>query len=356
AWSVEALEPWLFRVRFLPEGTPRCPRTWAVVGTRWSGDLADLLQRDVPVDGRARSDLSVFGLPPVSVTEAGRGRIRLSVPDGLLAAEIDPAAGRICWLDREGREFAADLAGRAWLRDLSGRSVWHYLERRPGERYLGFGEVSGPLDKAGRHVVMRPMDALGYDAENGAPLYKQWPFYVTVPSSPEEPAYGLFYDNPASCELDLGQEVDAYHGPYRYARFDDGDLDCYVVFGPGLRDVVRRFSLLIGRPRVPPRWSLGYLGSSMAYADAPDGQRQLNEFLRLCREHEIPCSGFHLSSGYTLGEDGRRYVFTWNHRRFPSPEAMAADFHSAGQRLFANVKPCLLEGHPAFAEVERFGG
>jgi hypothetical protein len=113
AWSVEALEPWLFRVRFLPEGTPRCPRTWAVLGTRWDGDLADLLQRDVPVEGRERSDLSVFTLPPVSVRETGGGRVRLSVPDGLLAAEIDPAGGRISWLDAGGQVFAADLAGRA---------------------------------------------------------------------------------------------------------------------------------------------------------------------------------------------------------------------------------------------------
>ncbi len=193
-WSIEALEPWLFRLRFLPEGMPRCPRTWTMLGTRCREGLAGVLERDVPLEGRPRDDLSVFSLPPVSIGDSGDGRMRLAVHEGPLAAEIDPAAGRIVWRDGEGRKIAADLSGRAWVRDLSGRSVWHYLERAEGESYLGFGEVSGALNKAGRRIIMRPMDALGYDAENGGPLYKHWPFYITIPSG-AAPAYGLFYDN-----------------------------------------------------------------------------------------------------------------------------------------------------------------
>jgi alpha-glucosidase len=112
----------------------------------------------------------------------------------------------------------------------------------------------------------------------------------------------------------------------------------------------------LGRPALPPRWSLGYLGSTMAYTDAPNAQEELRRFVDLCAGHDIPCDLFHLSSGYTLGADGKRYVFTWNRDRVPEPSAMTGYFHDAGIHVAANIKPCLLTTHPRYAEVAALGG
>ena len=70
--------------------------------------------------------------------------------------------------------------------------------------------------------------------------------------------------------FDLGQEIDAYHGPYRSFEAEDGDLDLYLIFGPAVSDVVARFTALTGRTALPPRWSLSYSGSTMQYTEAPD--------------------------------------------------------------------------------------
>ena len=67
------------------------------------------------------------------------------------------------------------------------------------------------------------------------------------------------------------------------------------------------------------RWSLGYLGSTMSYTEAPNAQEQLKKFVDLCHEHNIPCDLFHLSSGYTTGKDNKRYVFNWNYDKVPNP-------------------------------------
>ena len=226
------------------------------------------------------------------------------------------------------------------------------MQRRENEHYYGFGERSGFLDKNGRRMRMLNLDALGYNAETGDPLYKHIPFYITyVPEL--KVAYGLFYDNLSTTVFDMGQEHDNYYGPYRYYQAEAGDLDYYLIFGPKIADVVQKFSKLIGRPALPPRWSLGYLGSSMLYTDAPNAQEELKKFVRECLEYNIPCDMFHLSSGYGSGADGKRYVFNWNFEKIPDPRQMIDTFHQAGMHVAANIKPCLLDTHPRYAEVAR---
>jgi alpha-glucosidase len=190
---------------------------------------------------------------------------------------------------------------------------------------------------------------MGYDARTSDPLYKHIPFYITRHGE-SGLAFGLFYDTYADCTFDFGAERSNYHGPYRSFTAGAGDLDCYVIAGPAVADVTRRFTWLTGRPAFLPRWGLGYSGSTMSYTDAPDAQARMAAFIENCRRHDILCDSFHLSSGYTsIGP--RRYVFHWNRDKFPDPAAFAASYHAAGVRLCANIKPCLLDDHPLFAEA-----
>ncbi len=341
-FTVNILEETIVRVRHLPNGKARLDRTWTVVDS--SGDT--------PWQGRRRDDLSSFSLPGFQCTEHPHS---LSITTHALALTIHTGEFHINWKTSDGFDLASDLKGRSYPYDLASQAVFHYMERRPSDHYYGFGEVSGELNKAGRQIQLRNVDALGYDAQNGGPLYKHFPFYITY--NPEQKiAYGLFYDNLSSTVFDLGQEKDNYFPPFRSYRADAGDIDYYFILGPSIAEVVEKFSTLTGRMALPPRWSLGYLGSSMKYTEAADAQAQLTQFIDLCRTHDIPCSLFHLSSGYTLGEDGNRYVFEWNRQRFPDPAGMTEEFHQAGIRLAANIKPALLTSHPRFAEVQAAGG
>lgn len=338
---VSVLDDDLVRVQHLPEGRLRLDRTWLVAGDGG----------DVPLHGRRRDDLRPFPCPSFDLqmsAEAVRVRTRA------LQFEVLPEEGRLWWADAGGQAFAADLRGRAYAYDRGGRAVFHYLERRRGEHYYGFGEKTGPLDKSGRRLRMHNVDALGYDARSSDPLYKHWPFYITfIPEM--QIAYGLFYDNLADCVFDLGQEINAIWGDYRYYQADDGDLDYYLIYGPSLAAVVEKFARLTGRPALPPRWTLGFLGSTMYYTELPDAQAQLGQFIAQCQEHDIPCDLFHLSSGYTTDAHGRRNVFTWNAAKIPDPRRLVEDFHRAGIRLSANVKPHLLTTHPDYAEAAARG-
>ncbi|MGO9985658.1 MAG: TIM-barrel domain-containing protein [Rhodomicrobium sp.] len=339
----------LARAVIVPPQGLRAPRTWS---------LSPELSGNDPIEGRYRLDLA--GFPGCAILSVAESEAAIAIETALMKVEVRRSPLALSWSFRPDAEapFDAVLQDRqtgAYGYERGGLSFAHYLARDPAEHYYGFGEKSGNANKAGRRLRMRTADALGYDAETTDPLYKHIPFYLTVRPDLGGRAVGLFYDNLAHTEFDLGQEIDAYHGPYRSFEARGGDLDLWLIFGPAVRDVVARYTALTGRTAFPPRWSLSYSGSAMQYTEAPDAANRLGDFLEALREHDIPCGSFHLSSGYTK-RDGRRYVFTWDKNRFPDPAALARRFADAGLRLIANVKPAMLTDHPRFAEVEAFRG
>lgn len=341
-FRVTALDHDLVRVQHWPDGVARMARTWTIAGA----------DGDTPREGRRRDDLSPFPLP-ACLMDVNPSHIDLRTDALQVRVHLDDF--HIAWSDGAGREFAADLPRRAYEYDADGTGVWHYLLRREGEHYYGFGERAGPLDKRGLRLRMVPADPMGYDARSSDPLYKHWPFYITyVPEL--DIAYALLYDNLADVTFDLGKEIHNYYPPYRYYQAAHGDIDYYLIYGPSVAGVVAKLTRLIGRILLPPRWSLGYLGTTMQYTDAPDAQEQLKRFVDLCTEHSIPCDAFQLGSGYSSGADGKRYVFEWNRSKIPDPQGMVDHFHAAGMHVTANIKPALLTTHPRFDEVDGFGG
>ncbi len=344
-WAVEVfvLEPDIIRMLHRPPGGQRGPRTWSIAPG----------VEDAPPEGRDRLDAGGFSQPPFTLDKVAdtlviaAERLRLTIRlDGCFCLwEMATASG---W-ERIARDRPTQAYDFGWWAG----TPRHYLVREPVERYFGLGEKSGPLDRAGRRFAMRNTDALGYDARRSDPLYKSIPF-VIAHNAETGLAYGLFYDTYADAAFDLGCERSHYHGLFRSFAAEAGDLDLYMIAGPAIADVTRRFTWLTGRPALLPRWALGYSGSSMAYADAPDAQARMAEFVDACRRHDILCASVHLSSGYTsIG--ARRFVFHWNREKFPDPAGFAAAMHAAGLRVIANVKPCLLTGHPLLDEARAEG-
>lgn len=339
--KVMVLETDIIRVLFTDGEELQLDKTWSVAPG----------QTDVPLEGRKRLDTSGFSLPSY---EFSNNNGECTVETSALKLNVDLNGFKISWFYREDSgwvNFANDRKTQAYNLDGSlGEGIVHYLKRDLDEQYFGLGEKTGSVDKHGKRYRMQAIDAMGYDAEYSDPLYKHIPFYITRHRKTGF-SFGVFYDNLSSSIFELGTELDNYHELYRYYQAKQGDLDYYIIGGPKVKDVTRKFSWLTGQTIFPPKWSLGYSGSTMSYTDAPDAQMQLNEFLKLCEKHDILCDSFQLSSGYTSIED-KRYVFNWNRSKIPSPKKMVNDFHDKGLRLCANIKPCLLKDHPLFNELK----
>ena len=325
----------LVRVLLVRDATLREPRTWSIApaGT------------DVPWEGRDRLDLAGFPCPAFDVVERAGG---VAIVTNALQVGVRLAPFGLDW-SAGGKPFAADRPTCSYEWSERTGAVRHSMARTSSDRFFGLGDKTGPLDHHGRRLRTLALDALGYDACISDPLYKHWPFVIGRDEA-SGVAYGQLYDTQAPATFDLGCEFDNYHGFYRSAEIDDGDLDYYVFVGPDLPGVVRKFTELTGRMALPPRWSLGYANTAMSLADAPDAQARVTGFVDEAARHDVPLSAFHFGSGYSsIG--AKRYVFTWNRSKFPDPRAAIAHFRDRGVRVVVNLKPCLLDDHPRYAEV-----
>ena len=332
------LEEDIARLLLLPNGVVEGPPSWAI-----APGAADI---DEP--GRDRMDVAGFTCPAFAVT-TGEGTLTIATERLRVTVRLH---GLHCtWEQRDGqgwRLMARDRPTQSYDFGWWDGRVHHYAERCAGERFYGLGDRSGDNDRAGRSFHLVNLDAMGYDAEKSDGLYKSIPYILVADADGK--CHGEFYDTVADARFDFGREMDNYHFWYRHFAASAGDLDLWMIAGPDPLAVTKRFTWLTGRPAMMPRWTLGYSGSTMSYTDAPDAAAQMAGFIDKLAEHDIGCTSFHLSSGYTSIGD-KRYVFNWNRDKFPDPAAFVKSYADAGIELVPNIKPALLRSHPRYAEV-----
>jgi len=337
--QVSFLSPSMARVTWKPATGFREPRTWSVCPD---------LSKDVPLTGRARDTLEGFARPVLQMDALGKGLQTSELAVRLLGGDGQQPVRLEWYAPDSGLIYQSDRVTSAYLSERRTGLVRHCVVRDHREHYYGLGDKTGPLNLHGRRLRCMGQDSIGYDPQYGDPLYKHWPFLIT--RTVDGLWTGIYYDTLSACTFDLGCEHDNYHGFFRTTEIDDGDLDYYLMVGNTPAEVVAQFVALVGGTHLPPRWTLGFAQTAMGLADAADAQQQLDRFIDECVNRKVPISAFHYGSGYS-SRGKQRYVFTWNHSKFPDPEKVNAKFQAAGMRLVANIKPCLLDDHPAYAKL-----
>ncbi|KAI5369826.1 Putative glycoside hydrolase family 31, galactose mutarotase-like domain superfamily [Septoria linicola] len=247
-----------------------------------------------------------------------------------------------------------DLPFRSYT--IDGTGIAHYSRYHRGSLHVGLGEKAAPMDLSGRHFTLSATDSFGYDVHRTDPLYKHIPLLIRA--GPEG-VVATFSTSHARGYYSVGSEMDGMWGFFKVYRQDHGGLEQYTIVGKTLEHVVGIYSDLVGKPLLVPRWAFGYLGGGMKYSmlDEPRASEALTEWADTVEKHDIPCSGFQMSSGYTVAETEpkTRNVFKWNRHRFPDPKGFTDAFHKRGIRLIANIKPYVLESHPAYQKLVEAG-
>ncbi|KAK4548304.1 hypothetical protein LTR36_010174 [Oleoguttula mirabilis] len=326
-FTFEAIKPGLFRTTFSSKTHPLPP---------------------YPSAKRPKADC--FTITTSRTTETS-----LTFQCGDIEASVQWEAEPIVSVGFTGHEpLYADLPYRSYA--LDGPGVAHYTKYHRGSLHVGLGEKAAPMDLSNRHFTLSATDCFGYDVLRTDPMYKHIPLLIRV--TPDG-VVATFSTSHGRGYYSVGGEMDGMWGPFKVYRQDYGGLEEYIMIGRTLQDVVGLYADLVGYPMLVPRWAFGYLAGGMKYSmlDEPRAADALMEFAGKLEKHDIPCSGFQMSSGYTVAEQEpkTRNVFTWNRHRFPDPKGLCDAFHKRGIRLLANVKPYVLASHPAYEGLVKAG-
>jgi len=234
-----------------------------------------------------------------------------------LAVHLDPRTLQLTVADAQGRTILADAPGAVRF-DGAGFSLRKALPL--GERIYGMGDKTGSFDRRGQSFVDWNTDAWGFQRDSD-PIYKTIPFYIA--SGGAGGAYGLFLDDTWRSWFDFGHRDP---GTIEIGA-DGGAVDYYVIAGPSVREVVRRYSDLTGKAPLPPLWSLGFQQSRYSYMSADE----VRDIAARLRKERVPADVIWLDIDY----QDRNRPFTTNAKTFPDLKALAGDVGAQGSKLVA---------------------
>jgi alpha-glucosidase len=233
-----------------------------------------------------------------------------------LAVHVDRATGEISLSDLKGHVISRDAAP---VRH-EGKGFMLRKALPIAEHVYGMGDKTGPLDRRGATFTNWNSDTFGFGAFTD-PIYKSIPFYIAAGG--EGGAYGLFLDNNWRSTFDFGHRTD---GVIEISAVD-GPIDYYLIAGPSIGEVVRRYTDLTGKAPFAPIWALGYQQSRWSYmSDA-----EVRAIAARYRALDFPLDLIWLDIDY----QDRNRPFTVNRAAFPDMRKLNADMNGLGIRLVA---------------------
>ncbi|MFM8834167.1 MAG: glycoside hydrolase family 31 protein [Cytophagales bacterium] len=263
---------------------------------------------------------AVVGTPLPTLFEVVESGDSLELATSTLKTIINKKNLAIHFVDlRGGIINQDDELGVRWI----GEQVNCYKKLQEGERFLGLGEKTGPLDKRGRGYINWNTDAYAYSPD-GDPLYCSIPFYIGIH---DQKQYGIYFDNSFRTLFNFGASND------RFASFsaDSGEMKYYFIAGDSLREIIKSYTYLTGRTPLPPKWSIGY--QQCRYSYYPD--TKVERIAETLRERDLPGDAIVLDIHYM---DAYK-IFTWDKQHFPEPKKLLDKLKALGFHVVVMCDP-----------------
>ncbi|WP_130859553.1 alpha-xylosidase [Gracilibacillus phocaeensis] len=239
--------------------------------------------------------------------------------NGEVVTQIDGKG--IAWIDGPRQE--------SYMRGQLGLTV--------GENLYGLGERFTPFVKNGQTVECWNEDG-GTSSEQS---YKNIPFYVS------SQGYGVFVNHPEKVSFELGSET------VSRSQFSvTGEvLDYYVINGPTPKEVIQHYTVITGKPALPPAWSFG-LWLSTSFTTNYD-EETVTHFVDGMAERGIPLSVFHFDCFWM--KEFEWCNFLWDRRHFPDPKDMLQRLKQKGLHISVWINPYIAQKSPLFEEGRKKG-
>jgi alpha-glucosidase len=280
------------------------------------------------------------------ILQPQKNQLKISQSDTTLLLQTDSLKMRmtkkpfgITFYTLDGKIINQDEQGlqNAWVAE----EVTAYKHMQEGERFVGLGEKTGNLDRKGNGYTNWNYDAFGYSTGQD-PLYSSIPFYIGIHHGLN---YGIFLDNTYQTDFNFGASNN------RFSSFSaqGGELNYYFIYHTSVADIIKAYTALTGRMKMPPLWSLGYQQNRYSYYPETEVMR----IAQTLREKKIPADGITLDIHYM----DQYKLFTWDKSRFGNPLAMNKKLNQMGFRTTVIVDPGIKveKNYPAYEDGVKQG-
>lgn len=236
----------------------------------------------------------------------------------------------LSYMKTEWKGFAYDRGSEdAYMCQQLGLSV--------DELVYGLGERFTPFVKNGQTVEIWNEDG-GTSTDQS---YKNIPFYLT------NKGYGVFVNHPEKVEFEVATEQVTKVG----FSVKGESLDYFLINGPTMKEVLKRYTDLTGKPSLPAQWSFG-LWLSTSFTTEYD-EKTVMSFIDGMFERGIPLSVFHFDCCWM--REFHWTDFIWDERVFPDPEGMLRRIKEKGVKICVWINSYIGQESVLFEEGARNG-
>ena len=295
-----------------------CERAKFLVRVYTDGIFRVQLTRD---DEFENFSYSVIAAPRAVSFEIADSHDVITIRTQQITLRIGKKSLNFHFLDSQGQTINQDEEsfGTSWI----GEQVTTYKRLQEGERFIGLGEKTGPLDRRGFGYVNWNTDNFGYTAGSD-PLYCSTPFFIGIH---HQLAYGIFFDNTHKSQFNFGASND------RFASFsaDTGEMNYYFMHANSVAEIIEQYTFLTGRMEMPPLWSIGYQQCRYSYYPDIEVLSVANTF----REKDIPADAIVFDIHYM-----EQYkIFTWSRKDFADPVQLVKRLRGMGFNVVLMCDP-----------------
>lgn len=207
----------------------------------------------------------------------------------------------------------------SWL----GTEVTNYKSVQENEKFIGLGEKTGGLNRAGNAYTNWNTDYFAYGV-NDDPLYMSIPFYIGVHNNL---SYGIYFDNTHKTTFNFGASTNRFI----YYSAEDGDLDYYFIHDESISQIITAYTDLTGKMEMPPMWSLGF--QQCRYSYYPESE--VLTLAQTFRDKKMPADVIYLD----IHHMEKYKVFTFDGEKFPNPKAMIDKLKERGFKVVVIMDP-----------------
>lgn len=285
--------------------------------------------------------------PRIQINKINR-QVQIEESEGYLSYQSGSLSAKITKESKSWR--VAFYEENTLLTESSYRNMAHMTNQKTGKTYMveqlaidvdeylyGFGERFTPFVKNGQSIDMWNEDG-GTSSEQ---TYKNIPFYLS------NKGYGVLVDNLGDVSFEIASEK------VERAQFSvEGEkLSYYIISGKTPKKTLELYTLLTGRPALPPAWSFGLWLTTSFSTDY--NESIVSNFIKGMEDRNIPLHVFHFDCFWMRALEWCN--LKWNQDLFGNPKSMLDRFHKRGLKVSLWINPYVAQNSDLFEEGMKKG-